>query len=954
MEPQVASEFGSSYSRATILFLALYVLFFSTPASSQDSQARVSLSTTKMLVDPSPGRLGFVNSFPATIAINPDGRYAALLNDGYGTPKSKGRQSIAILNLSTSELKDFPDSRLSPTSHQSYFLGLAFSSDGQYLYASVVSLTDPTGSKHGDTGNGIAVYRFDKGKLKAKRFLPIAPQKLAPGKKVASALKAVPSGTAIPYPAGLAVISRQSHDELLVANDLSDNVILIDAQTGRTVQQFDVSPHESVPSSFPYTVVAARDGRRAWCSLWNDSQVAELDLSSGRVMRKISLMAPADATLPGSHPTALLLSPDERLLYVTLSNSDVLAVIDTASGSVIHLASTRIADQKYAGSYPDALAQSSDGKQIFVADASLNAVGIFDREKLEIPSSPAPSHDARGFVPTDWYPSALAVSGDHLLIAAAKGRGVTANNGMDELRKQTRREHPYIASLLYGSLAELSISALGKDLPALTRRVAENNLLLSNPGEIEFHAGTNPIRHVIYILKENRTYDQILGDLTLNGAKVGNGDPSLTMYGADVTPNEHKLALEFGVLDNFYDSGEVSGDGHDWSNAAITSDYNEKTWQITYRGKEHTYDYGGTVADEIPLELGESNVNTPGTGFIWDNLASHHLTYRDYGEYVVASWCTPEKQAGASPAEGMPLAFSHPCKRDSVIYGSALPANVGEPRGSNSPWPWRVPLFSSARPTLASLRDHVDPAFPDFNVEYPDQLRADEFLNEFDSFVRARREGHGTELPAFVLLYLPNDHTLGTTKGKPRPAASVADNDLALGRVVDAVSHSLYWDDTAIFIVEDDAQNGADHVDAHRSIAFAISKYSPSTPERPFVDSRFYTTVNMVHTMESLLGLPPMNQNDAYAPVMAPLFSGEGNHPAYTADWRNRDNGLIYETNSAKRPGGKKSAKMNFTQPDAVDTAALNKILWRDRRGDMPMPSPKHTVFPQSKQPDID
>jgi len=242
--------------------------------------------------------------------------------------------------------------------------------------------------------------------------------------------------------------------------------------------------------------------------------------------------------------------------------------------------------------------------------------------------------------------------------------------------------------------------------------------------------------------------------------------------------------------------------------------------------------------------------------------------------------------------------------------------------------------------------------FPDFNTEYPDQLRADEFLNEFDEFVRARNEGQGSELPAFVLLYLPNDHTHGTTPGKPRPAASVADNDLAVGRVVDAISHSPYWDDTAIFIVEDDAQDGADHVDAHRSIAFVISKYSPSSAEHPFVDSRFYTTVNLIHSMESLLGLPPMNQNDAYAPVMAPLFSGPGDHAPFTVDWSNRDNGVIYQTNDAKGQAAKQSAKMNFSRPDAINTAVLNKILWRDRRGNLPMPAPKHTVLPDMRNRD--
>jgi len=263
-------------------------------------------------------------------------------------------------------------------------------------------------------------------------------------------------------------------------------------------------------------------------------------------------------------------------------------------------------------------------------------------------------------------------------------------------------------------------------------------------------------------------------------------------------------------------------------------------------------------------------------------------------------------------------------------------------------------LIKGAKPTLASLRDHYDPEFPDFNTSYPDQLRADEFLNEFAEFARARKEGKGTELPAFVLLYLPNDHTNGTAPGKPRPAASVADNDLAVGRVVEAVSHSAYWEDTAIFVIEDDAQDGADHVDAHRSIALLISKYSPSSAAKPFVDSRFYTTVNMVHTMESLLGLSPMNQNDAYAPVMAPLFSGSGEHVPFTADWRNKDNGLIYETNGAKAPGAKQSAKMNFSRPDAVKTGLLNQILWREAKGDVPMPEPRYTVLPHARSRDDD
>jgi hypothetical protein len=418
------------------------------------------------------------------------------------------------------------------------------------------------------------------------------------------------------------------------------------------------------------------------------------------------------------------------------------------------------------------------------------------------------------------------------------------------------------------------------------------------------------------------------------------------MYGEDITPNEHKLALQFGVLDNFYDSGEVSGDGHQWSTAAITSDYNEKTWPIAYRGKERTYDFQGQVADEYPLEHNQPDVDDPGTGFLWDNLARNHVTFRDYGEFVNAEWCN-EKIKVENPKQGTPSGQEAKCPRTELNQGDTLPPNVGDPHGGPSPWPWAVPLFSGVKPTKAVLRDHFDPLYPDFNTDYPDQMRADEFLNEFSAFVRAResKEGPEFEMPSFVLLYLPDDHTGGTRPDRARPAANVADNDLALGRVVDAVSHSPYWDDTAIFVLEDDAQDGADHVDAHRSIAFVISKYSPGSLAQPNVEHRFYTTVNMVHTIESLLGLPPMNLFDAYAPLMSGMFSGAGDQPAYKADYRNLKNGLLYERNRKDAPGANISMRMDFSRPDAAGADELNRVLWQDRKGSAPVPEPTHNVF---------
>ncbi len=937
-------------------FFVFGIFLSSLFGQNSDQPRRIPLPSSKILTVPLPGRIGAVNSFPAKIALSPDGRYAALLNDGYGTQQTQAHQSITILYLAANQLNDFPDARLSDTAHQTYFLGLAFGSDGKHLYASMGSITDPTGAKPGNTGNGIAIYKFENGKVTPESFLKIPPQNIAAGKKVAFGLRETAAGTAIPYPAGLAVIASKGGDRLLVANNLSDNVVLLDSRNGRELQHFDLSTREMIPSSFPYTVIATRDGRRAWCSLWNSSRVAELDLVKGTVTRWIPLLEPKDPIAPGSHPSDLLLSPDERFLYVALSNADAVAVVDSTSGQVIHLSSTNLAGQEHAGTYPSALAQSSDGTRLFVADASLNAVAVFDTTTLTKPGITFPAaQEALGFIPTDWYPSALAAQGDDLLVATAKGESSGPNSGISQLKSERRhRKHPYIATLMYGSLFRLNFRNAEKHLPELTLRVKESNLFNSDPGKITFKSGSNPIRHVIYILKENRTYDQIFGDLKVGDRKIGNGDPALTLYGEDVTPNQHKLALQFGVLDNFYDSGEVSGDGHDWSNAAITSDYNEKTWQIAYRGNEHTYDFGGTVADEFPLEQGEPDIDDPGTGYLWDNLASHGLTYRDYGEYIAGVWCKAGKQSVGSPKQGTPSPYDAECERSAVRKGDALPPNVGQPHGSPSPWPWVVPLLKRMKPTKAALRDHYNPLYPDFNTSYPDQLRADIFLDEFDDFVRARKEGTGTELPAFVLLYLPDDHTNGTAPGKPRPAASVADNDLAVGRVVEAVSHSPYWDDTAIFVIEDDAQDGADHVDAHRSTALEISKYSPSSQQQPFVDSRFYTTVNMMHTMETILGLPPMNQNDAYAPVMAPLFSGPGDHPPFNADRSNLDSGLIYQTNPVKGQGAAESARMNFSRPDAINTARLNLVLWKDRKGDTPMPAPKHTVFPQKRTADRD
>ena len=915
---------------SAITLATLLVVFVVARAANRSRQ--INLPTSKTLTLPVPGYLARTNSFPATIALSPDGHYAALLNQGYGTQETGARQSIAILDLSNNQLHDFPDDRLSDdySTHQSYFIGLAFSTDGKHLYASMGSITDPTGEKPSSTGNGIAVYKFAEGKVAPERFIKIAPQPIAEGKEVAYGVRKTRAGTALPYPAGLTVLPGPKDDRLLVANNLSDNVVLLDITSGQALQSFDLSRSRYIPSAYPYTVIANKAGTKAWCSLWNSSSVAELDLATGKVTRWMNVGSDADLISLSTHPTAMLLNPNEDTLYVALANADVVAAVDLKSGVASRSYFTGPAGH---GSVPQAVALSPDGKRLYAATASLDAIAVFETKYVpNLTTNPilfGPTEEPLGFIPTEWYPSALAIAGNDLLIATAKGESSGPNNMQGTLKgERKRKEHPYIPTLIGGSIQRLSLADIDKNLAAYTKQVEEDNLLHADPGMFAFPDGKNPIRHVIYVLKENRTYDQILGDLP-----VGDGDPSLTMYGADITPNEHKLALQFGVLDNFYDSGEVSGDGHIWSTASITSDYNEKNWPIGYRSKERTYDSGGAVADEYPLEHGIPDIDEPATGFLWDNLTRRGLTYRIYGEFIAAVWCQSQKPN--SPKEGTPSPSSATCPVSEIKKGDPLPANVGHPRGGPSPWPWAIPQLKRMRPTKAALRDHYDPLFPDFETDYPDQLRADEFLREFDEFVKAK--GTPKELPQFALLYLPDDHTGGTRPGKPTPQASVADNDLALGRVVDAVSHSPYWDDTAIFVLEDDAQDGADHVDAHRSIAFVISKYSPRA-EKPVVDHNFYTTVSVIHTMESLLGLPPMNLFDAHAPLMTLLFSGPGTQPPYQADDKNLRSGLFYQVNDKKAAGAKESSQMDFSRPDAADAKKLNAILWQDAKGNTALP----------------
>jgi len=881
-----------------------------------------------------PGNPQLLNTLPTVIAVSPNGRYLALLNNGYGSYSSELKQSIAVFTISTGTLADYPDDRLGKQAAQTYFHGLAFSSDGTRLYASVGSTTDPLGETPGHTGNSIFVYDFADGKVAPREVLRVPPPDRR-NRQVAAKLRQVT------FPAGLSVVRGDAGDRLLVACNVSDEALWMEA-TGKVLKRFDLSRYDRVPAAYPIGTAATRDGRIGYVSLWNASRVAELDLVQGTIRRWIPLLPPSARTAPGSHPSALLLSPDERYLFITLTSRDRVALYDRRLGRVVRWLTTKLPGQKFGGSDPDSIAYSEKTHRLYVTNSASDSVAVFDLSGSQPATAGSTTQAPAGFIPTEWYPTAVATAADQLFVAAGKGTGSGPNSSPLPDEPPRKKTYPYIPSMTRGSLARTPESDFEPEaLSKFTEHVLESNRARGNGGPIPFATGKNPIRHVIYIIKENRTYDQVLGDLG-----VGNSDPSIVLYGEDITPNQHELARQFGVLDNFFVSGDVSGGGHQWSTAATSTDYTEKTWPVAYRGKERTYDYEGVVFNRYPLADEHPDVAEPATGYLWTNFARHGITYRHYGEFVSTEWCTTQED-WVSPKQGTPHPRTAPCERKTIRPGEPLPTNVGTPHGSASPYPWAIPLPGRNIPTKPELRGHFDPLFPDFETSYPDQLRADEFLNEFNGFVEARKAGHES-MPQFILLRLPNDHTGGVKKGLPTPSACVADNDLAVGRVADAVSHSPYWEDTAIFILEDDAQDGPDHVDGHRSIAFVISKYSPRKLQdgsvSPFVDNTFYTTLNMLRTIEGLLSTPPMNNNDARAAFMSALFAGAGDQPAFNANFQNLKNGLIYKISPSDAP---EQSLLDFSHPDSADAAVLNRVLWRDRKGDIPMPPPANNRFPQ-------
>ncbi len=761
-----------------------------------------------------------VSDRPLGMVMSPDGKLLAV-----STGSNFGPRSLQLINTATTSV--FQSIPVGDS-----FVGMAFDSGGEHLYVG------------GGRDNDVKVLqRQDDGNYRVADSIVIR--------------DSAPSGLAL----------SADGKTLYVALNLKHALAVVDVSSRRVTE---------VPvGSYPYGVIVSR---KIYVSNWGGRRPEKGDLVEGDfpvVLDKRGIPASGTVSVidPGTrrvlrhidvglHPSAMALSPRGDRLYVANANSDSISVIDTAKDRPVGTINVRIYQSAPLGSAPNAMAVSRDGRTLYVANGANNAVAVVSTAKRGDP--------VLGFIPTGWYPTAVVLTADERQLYVASGYGFGSVAPAPGGRKgRSYRDRAGVVSAV-----DVPDS---KTLASFTRRVFANNSATPSRAPTGIAAGhpvpmnlgqPSPIRHVFYIIKENRTYDQVFGDIA-----QGNGDPSLVQFGREITPNHHALAEQYVLLDNYYAPGDQSALGHRWCTQGYASDWIHK--------------YGNARNDANPMQLAP-------TDSLWDNALSHRIGVRSYGERGIST-ITP---ASAGWAE---------------IYAD-WKSGAGRVR-------------IDARPVVHGLRDIYHPRYAGFNTRIPDQVRLDEFIKEFREF-----EKHGT-LPSLVLLLLPQDHTNGTAPGYPTPRACVADNDLALGRLVEAISQSRYWKESAIFVTEDDAQNGLDHVDGHRTVGLVISPWA----RRKAVDSTFYTTINMYRTIEQILGLPPSNQFDLAAEPMFSVFASEPDSTPYKAlpnrvalDEMNPP--LAAVTGLARRLA-EESMHMDFAEPDAAPEQALNRAIWHSVKG---------------------
>lgn len=866
------------------------------------------LLSTNQLLTPA-GRQVEFQGRPNAVTLSPDRKTAAFLNGSY--------KAIILVDPETGRVKQEFDAAGKSAS----FSGILYSKDGKTLYASQAN------------GRLIIAKVADDGTIARYKVV-----KLPKGKVY------YPGAKFNPYPGGLALsedgktlyvclnrnntlgvfdLASRRLKEIAVGNAptnvvVSGNKAYVSNRGGRPAQEGDFTVDSSGTP-----IVAHRESAYAITGT-----VSVVDLKAGKEVGTIEV---------GLHPTALLL--EGRRLFVANTNSDTVSIIDVTTDRVIKTIAVKPFPGVLLGSSPNALGMMDD-ERLVVSLGRNNALAVYSLKNHFYGAV-----QFQGLIPTGWYPAGIAVDPEKRRLIVANNKGVGSLGpevigkritGVTPTKKKGKLVHKNMGS---ASIIEFPSSS---EIQSYTAQVLKNNSWgklarggkLMGPVRCTKHPVPVPeelgcpsvFKHVFYIIKENKTYDQVFGDMP-----QGNGDPELVQFGRKVTPNQHALAEQFILFDNMYDAGSNSADAHQWITQAFVVDYIEKT-------------YGGW-ARSYPFNAGDS-LAYPQTGFLWENALKFGKSVRVYGEFVsglyadgvrIGPWTTPYMPPAKGPWLGggeTDAGVWNAFYRDSLII-------AGKVKG-------KLHVKLEARSDIPSLDRIINRGYPGYRQNIPDQYRVEVFLKELNDFVL------NGDLPNLVIMALTNDHTEGIKPHYPIPYAMVADNDLAVGRLVEAISHSRYWKDSVIFVIEDDAQDGVDHVDGHRTFGFVISPYT----KRGVLDSRYYTQLDVTRTIEQILGIPPMTQMDmAIDPLtMKDVFTDTPDFTAYRA----LPNQIALDTLNpplkALKGIEKKWAlamyKLDFSEPDRADTKLLNRVIWYSTRGfDTPFPGDDRVLYPDEVHP---
>jgi len=762
-----------------------------------------------------------LGDLPLNIAVSKSNKYLAVTNNGQST------QSIQLIDVKSERILDQVEIEKS-------WYGITFTSDEKFIYVS------------GGHDNRIVKYEIINQQL--KRIDSIALDRPWP-------VRVGPAGIAL----------DESNNMMYVVTREDKMLYAVDMRTKQVVNKYGLDAEA-------YDCKFSSKTNELYITCWGCDKVLVFDTKNRQWKQPIGV---------GDNPNEMLLTNDAKYLYVCNANDNSVSIIDLSKKAVIETLDAALYPNSPSGSTTNSIALDPVGKKLYIANADNNCLATFD---VSVPGNSKP----KGFIPVGWYPTSVRFINGKIWVANGKGMTSKANPfGPSPLRKKEDVIHhgfevkdgsqvEYIGGLFKGSMSIIEVPNQLL-LDQYTRRVYENapyspqktvNAGIADEGNpIPMKLGDkSPIKYVFYVIKENRTYDQVLGDV-----EKGNGDTSLVLFGRKYTPNQHALVDKFVLLDNFYVDAEVSADGHNWSMGALANDYLEKTWPTSYGGR------GGTYGGE-----GEREIANNKAGFIWNNCNRYGVSFRTYGEFM-----------------------------------------------------------SGNKPTISVLNNHFCAGYPEYNLNIADTTRFRIWKKDFDSLLAIGK------LPQFNTVRFGNDHTEGVRLGRPTPYAHVADNDLAVGMFVEALSKSAIWNETAVFILEDDAQNGADHVDAHRSTAYVAGGFV----KRGFVDHTPYTTSSMLRTMELILGMGPMTQYDAAATPMWRCFDKVARPFDFKAIVPDVD---MNQRNTAINEWQKKSEKFNFAKEDANNDIEFNKVLWHGIKGNIPFPGPKRAAFLKLNEGDED